>query len=213
MPDPARLHRFDRRERLLHWTHAGAVLVLLASGFALYQPDLAELIGRRPLVRDVHVDTALAWGAALLAQALLGGRALRDRLRELGDPAAPRFNRGQKTHATIQAALAVLVSLTGALIWLGERHTGLRVGGAVALHDVLALATLALLLGHLYLAVLHPATRHALRGMTRGEVDAAWAREQHPAWAAEDLGESGERGSGEADRGPARPYDDRMVAS
>ena len=33
-----------------------------------------------------------------------------------------------------------------------------------------------LIVGHLYLALLHPATRHALRGMTLGDVDADWAR-------------------------------------
>jgi formate dehydrogenase subunit gamma len=36
--------------------------------------------------------------------------------------------------------------------------------------------------GHLYLAVLHPATRHALRGMTLGDVDEDWARRHHSKW-------------------------------
>ena len=36
--------------------------------------------------------------------------------------------------------------------------------------------SLVLLVGHLYLALIHPATRHALRGMTLGTVDASdWA--------------------------------------
>jgi len=35
----------------------------------------------------------------------------------------------------------------------------------------------------LYLAVLHPATRHALRGMTLGDVDREWALEHHRKWA------------------------------
>ena len=39
-----------------------------------------------------------------------------------------------------------------------------------------------LVAGHLYLAVLHPATRHALRGMTLGDVDEDWAREHHAKW-------------------------------
>ena len=42
---------------------------------------------------------------------------------------------------------------------------------------------LALLVGHLYLALIHPATRHALRGMTLGTVDEGWARAHHPKWA------------------------------
>jgi formate dehydrogenase subunit gamma len=38
------------------------------------------------------------------------------------------------------------------------------------------------ILGHLYLGVLHPATRHSLRGMTLGSVREDWAREHHPRW-------------------------------
>ncbi len=43
----------------------------------------------------------------------------------------------------------------------------------------------ALLVGHLYLALIHPSTRHALRGMTTGEVDEAWARKHHAKWVRE----------------------------
>ena len=42
-------------------------------------------------------------------------------------------------------------------------------------------AALTLLVGHLYLALIHPATRHSLRGMTRGTVREDWARAALPA--------------------------------
>jgi formate dehydrogenase subunit gamma len=50
------------------------------------------------------------------------------------------------------------------------------------LHDVVAYLSVALLVGHLYLAVIHPSTRHALRGMTVGTVREDWAREHHAKW-------------------------------
>ena len=50
------------------------------------------------------------------------------------------------------------------------------------MHDALTLASVVLLVGHLYLALIHPSTRHALRGMTTGEVDESWARKHHPKW-------------------------------
>jgi cytochrome b subunit of formate dehydrogenase len=31
--------------------------------------------------------------------------------------------------------------------------------------------------------VIHPATRHSLRGMTRGTVSEEWARRHYPRWA------------------------------
>jgi formate dehydrogenase subunit gamma len=44
-------------------------------------------------------------------------------------------------------------------------------------------AALTLLVGHLYLALIHPATRHSLRGMTRGTVREDWAKRHYPRWA------------------------------
>ena len=40
-----------------------------------------------------------------------------------------------------------------------------------------------LVLGHLYLALLYPKTRHALSGITRGWVDEQWALQHHRKWA------------------------------
>ena len=69
-----RLHRFSRTERTVHWVHAAAFVVLLVSGLCLYLPSLAELIGRRPLLKTIHVYTALAWIAALLLIVAVGDR-------------------------------------------------------------------------------------------------------------------------------------------
>ena len=37
------------------------------------------------------------------------------------------------------------------------------------------------------LALIHPATRHALRGMTLGDVRVEWAVRHHPKWEPEDV--------------------------
>ena len=39
-----------------------------------------------------------------------------------------------------------------------------------------------LVLGHLYMAMLNPSTRHSLRGMVLGTVRRDWAREHHAKW-------------------------------
>ena len=49
----------------------------------------------------------------------------------------------------------------------------LVLGGTVFLHDALMYVSLVVLVGHLYLALIHPTTRHSLRGMTTGNVLAA----------------------------------------
>lgn len=191
-----RVRRFSRTERALHWCNASAFFGLLASGLVLYVPALSEAVGRRGLVKAIHLYLALAWVAALVVVFAAGDRrGLRetrrqlerldsDDLRWLGGWAAPqgRFNAGQKMHAVAQAAFAVLFMVSGALLWLGERDTALRLPGTIVLHDALTFLATTLVAGHLYLALLAPSTRPALSGMILGTVRESWAREQHRKW-------------------------------
>ena len=111
----------------------------------------------------------------------------RDDLRWLRGAKAPqgRFNAGQKINAALTAAFTVLFGVSGLLLWFGEQDTRFRFASTVILHDGLMYVSLALLVGHLYLALIHPATRHALRGMTLGTVSEEWARRHHGKWTPE----------------------------
>jgi len=191
-----RLSRFSRTERTLHWVHASAFLVLFVSGLCLYLPSLSELIGRRPLLKDIHVYTALIWLAALALILLAGDRrrllaAAReidtfddDDLAWLRRRRAPqgRFNAGQKINAIVTSALAVLFAITGFFLWYGERDHAFRLQNALLVHDWLMYISFFLLLGHLYLALINPSTRHSLSGMTRGWVREDWALRHHRKW-------------------------------
>jgi len=189
--------RFSRTERLLHWVNAAGFLVLLGSGLILYLPSLASQVGRRPMIKDIHFWAGIGWVSALAIVALLGDRrGLLRTAREIdafaGDDVrwlklrrpAPqdRFNAGQKVNAALTAAFLVLFFVSGMLLWLGERDTQFRFASTVVLHDGLLYASLLLLVGHLYLALIHPATRHALRGMVTGTVREDWAHEHHSRW-------------------------------
>jgi formate dehydrogenase subunit gamma len=190
------VRRFSRTERLLHWANALGFFVLLSSGLALYLPSLAVLIGRRPLVKDIHFWSGIGWVTVLALIVLLGDRRglLRtareldafdsDDLRWLRGKRAPqgRFNAGQKVNATLTAAFTLLFLVSGLLLWLGERDTRFRFASTVVLHDGLMYVSVVLLVGHLYLALIYPATRHALRGMTVGTVDEEWAERHHAKW-------------------------------
>lgn len=191
------LRRFSRTERALHWVHAAGFFLLLASGLVLYLPSLSELVSRRALVKDVHFWAGVGWMAALALVVALGDRrGLRRMARELEmldaddrrwlrRQRAPqgRFNAGQKLNAALTAAFFGLFSVSGLLLWLGERDTTFRLASTIVLHDGLMFVSLALLVGHLYLAIIHPATRHALRGITVGTVREDWAAAHHEKWA------------------------------
>jgi formate dehydrogenase subunit gamma len=191
------VRRFSRTERTLHWANALAFFTLLGSGLVLYLPILASLVGRRPFVKDLHLWSGIGWIALLALVVLLGDRRgilrtareietfdaddIRWLLRRSPAPQG-RFNAGQKLNASLTAAFTVLFAVSGILLWLGERDTRFRFASTVILHDGLMFVALALLAGHLYLAVIHPATRHALRGMTVGTVSEEWATRHHAKW-------------------------------
>jgi len=197
-----RLQRFSRTERAVHWVHATAFLVLLGTGLALYLPSLSELVGRRPLLKSIHVYTAVAWIVALVLVIVFGDRrSLRATVREIDlfdrddrawlrrrHPPQGRLNAGQKVNAILTAVFAVLFAVTGVLLWYGERDTRFRFAQTILIHDWLMYISFWLFLGHLYLSVIHPKTRHALNGITRGWVYADWARKHHAKWAADQEG-------------------------
>lgn len=178
------VRRFSRTERTLHWVNAAGFLLLLATGLILYLPRLSVAVGRRPLIKDIHLWGGIGWISALLLVILLGdtGGLLRT-ARDLEVLRPSRLNVGQKVNAILNAAFALLFLITGLLLWFGERDTTFRFTSTVLVHDVLMYAALTLLVGHLYLALIHPATRHSLRGMTRGTVREDWAELHYPRWA------------------------------
>jgi formate dehydrogenase subunit gamma len=199
VPEPRRLPRYGRTERAVHWVHAAAFTILLGTGLCLYLPSLAEAIGRRPVLKATHLWTAVAWLVALAAVVVLGDRrALRRTLREVNrfdaddrawfrDRRRPqgRMNAGQKLNAVATAAFAILFGVSGFLLWYGERDTRFRLPSALLVHDWLMYVSLFLFVGHLYLSLVKPSTKHALSGMTRGWVYEDWARRRHAKWAAE----------------------------
>lgn len=194
-----RLLRFTRTERAAHWVQATSYLVLLISGFALSLPALEGIFGHRNVVREVHLSAAffLFFGPAIVA--LAGDRKSvgrdveevetwdADDLRWLRHPLRTpqgRFNAGQKLNAIFIAWSTLTFSLTGLILWQNRRFPLDVVQRANVIHTDLAYIALAAFLGHLYLAAIHPPTRHSLRAITQGWVQADWAQRHHPKWIA-----------------------------
>ncbi|MGH2971156.1 MAG: formate dehydrogenase subunit gamma [Gaiellaceae bacterium] len=190
------VRRFSRTERTLHWVNAVCFLYLLATGLVLYLPSLSVLVSRRQLIQVMHFWGGVAWVSLLAIVIVLGDRRgilrlareldafdrddadwLRGRYAKQG-----RFNAGQKINATLTAAFTILFLVSGLLLWFGEQNTRYRFASTVVLHDGLMFVALFLLVGHLYLTLIHPATRHSLRGMTLGTVSEDWAAHHHAKW-------------------------------
>jgi len=194
---PGYIKRFSKTERTVHWVNALGFFFLLTTGLILYIPRLSIEVGRRQFIQEIHFWGGVGWVASLLIVAVLGDRrGLLRTARELDvferedvnwlsgrrPREQARFNAGQKINAALNAAFMVLFLVSGLLLWFGEQDTRFRFASTVLLHDGLLYASLALLLGHLYLSLIHPTTRHALRGMVLGNVREDWARRHHARW-------------------------------
>lgn len=189
--------RFDRTERWLHWTNATLFLVLLATGMTLYVGPLSALVGRRVLVKDVHVLSGLALPAPLLLAYVGSWRTgLRRDVRRLarwspddrrwllsvgrrGRARLGKFNAGQKLNAVFVAGCIPLMLVTGVIMrWFEPFPLPWRTG-ATFVHDWLALALLAVIVGHIGKALRSPA---ALRSMRTGRMPIAHVEVAHPRW-------------------------------
>ena len=197
----AYVRRFSSAERSLHWLLAGTFFAMLVTGLILYLPALAQVAADRQLWKSIHLGAAIAfWGGTLLLLGSAPGE-LQRTARELdsfdeddrrwlrwavrrGGPEPPqgRFNAGQKLNSAMIAGLMVVFTVSGTLMYLQETDASFRGTSAILVHDVAMYVAVPIVLGHLYLALVHPSTRHSLRGMALGTVRRDWARQHHPKW-------------------------------
>ena len=206
------LPRFDRVERVAHWVTATLMLTLLATGFSLYVGPLSTLVGRRNIVRAIHVYSGLALPIpVLLAIAMRAGGELRADLGRLNrwtrddrtwwrrkHRAAVRlgkFNPGQKLNATFIGAAMVVMLMTGSIMRWNEGFSDSWRQGATFVHDWFAIGLLFAIAGHILLAFRDP---DALNGMVHGSVKSSWARRYRPRWYEEVSARGGDRAGGGA---------------
>jgi formate dehydrogenase subunit gamma len=209
---PAQLPRFDRVERITHWCTATLMLALLVTGFSLYAGPLSTLIGRRELVRTVHVYSGLVLPIpVLVAIALRAGAQLRadfgrlnrwtrdDRAwwsrRRRATALLGKFNPGQKLNATFIGAAMLVMLMSGSIMkWYSPFSDSWR-QGATFVHDWFAIGLLLAIIGHIALAF---RDSDALNGMVKGWVNPAWARRERPRWYAEMVDSADVRGASDS---------------
>jgi formate dehydrogenase subunit gamma len=201
----ATIPRFGRAERALHWSTALAVLVCAVTGLILYVGPLTAAVGRRTLVKDLHVAFGLAmpvplvlayagrWRASVRADVRRLARWTRadrrwllSRGRDATDEVG-KFNGGQKANAAFVLGMIPIMVVTGSIMRWPEPVPLTYRTGATFVHDWTAIATWAVVAGHIFIALCDPG---AMRGMLTGRVTRAWAAHRHPRWAAGEDGAS-----------------------
>lgn len=199
---PLRLLRFDGVQRAAHWANALLFFILIATALPLYFASLERIVGRHLLIEEIHVWSGVALPVPVIVSLLgpWGARMRRDVkrfnrwtagevrwLRSFGGYRGvklDKFNPGQKLNAVFIGGSIVVMLGTGVVMhWFGFFPVSWRTG-ATFVHEVLAFAIVAVVAGHIVMALTHPS---ALRSMVTGWVSATWARRNAPSWAAEEL--------------------------
>ena len=185
--------RFDRAERVVHWTNATLFLTLLVTGSFLYFGPLSAMVGRRETIKTIHVWCGLALPFPVLIGLLLsrGFRVDAKRLGRFDDEdwtwlksrgrrgRVAKFNAGQKLNAAFVAGAIPVMLATGSIMrWFEPWPLSWRTG-ATFVHDWVFLAMLVVVIGHIGKALAEPV---ALKGMISGRVTRGWARRNRPRW-------------------------------
>jgi formate dehydrogenase subunit gamma len=196
-----RIPRYTFVERVNHWIAGLSYLYLLLTGLALWTPWLfwmAAATGGGQVARYMHPWIGLIFFVSVMYMYPLWGSQMRegprdrDWWRSVGHyarnedesmPPIGRYNPGQKLLFWGFFWLALVLVLTGLVLWfpeyIGWNFRWLRYI-AVILHPIAALLSIGLFLIHIYMGIF--AERGALDSMISGDVTSDFVRRYHPGW-------------------------------
>ncbi|QGP94017.1 Formate dehydrogenase, cytochrome b556(fdo) subunit [Neomoorella glycerini] len=203
-----RVKRFNLAERLGHWTHAISCVVLLITGLALVFSRYGSFLGTDTLraFRNIHHGMGFIFTFLSLVILLLGTHktflawikacfnwtrndvaflfafpreffGLKVKL-----PRQGKFNGGEKVNSLLTMASFVVMVASGWIMLFSEGFSRKTLLLAYTLHSAGALIIGTVLLGHIYLALLHPNSRESIKGMLWGTVSQKFALEHHALW-------------------------------
>jgi len=196
-----RVLRYPFYERLNHWIAAASYIYLLLTGLAFWSSWLfwiAVLLGGGQISRTLHPWIGLLFFYSVLRMYAYWApqmnstevdkqwwKSLEHYIQNEDDkmPPAGRYNAGQKALFWSFFYSAIVLLLTGLVLWFPERIPWnlrwLRYL-SVFLHPVAALVTIANFMIHIYMSVF--AERGAFGSVIRGDVSLEFAKRFHPGW-------------------------------
>jgi len=196
-----RVLRYTFKERMTHWLVAVSYIYLLLTGLAFWSPWLywlAMVLGGATISRELHGWAGLVFVCGIwMMHSMWSGQmketaddkqwwgAIGHYIRNEDDkvPSAGRFNGGQKLLFWGFFYNAILLLLTGLVLWLPHYipwslHYLRDV--AVIVHPICALLTIGLFIIHVYMGT--AMERGAFGSVIRGDVSLAWAKHYHNQW-------------------------------
>jgi formate dehydrogenase subunit gamma len=193
--------RYNLKERVCHWLAGFSYLYLLLSGLSFFTPYLywlAYVLGGGPTARFWHPWVGLIFFVSVLwMHSIWGGdvkitpedkkweKSVEAYITNQDEklPPAGRFNAGQKQFYWVVFWGAIVLLITGVIMWFPEKmppQLHWILPPIVFLHVVAALATIAAFMIHIYMGIFF--VEGGFRGILWGSVPASWARTHHRLW-------------------------------
>ncbi|MDP4157064.1 MAG: cytochrome b/b6 domain-containing protein [Bacillota bacterium] len=97
------------------------------------------------------------------------------------------YNAGEKVNSMLQIVCALMIICSGITMWFSAYFPRAVVQWGYLFHDIGFGLAIAVVVGHVYLSVVHKNSRPGYTGVITGEVPAWWAREHHTDWYDEEV--------------------------
>lgn len=198
---------FNTTQRLAHWLHTAAFILLMITGAVIYIPWLSQSVGLGAgghTVRFLHRVGAIAFMLVPVIYIVLSPRKWAVSMKRiftwgkddlgwlkaapayyfLGDeetmPPQDKFNTGQKLFYLVVTVCMVGFIVTGLIMWFGKGAVpAWMFQWSVFLHDLCTVAYGAFFLLHFVLSVMHPLMKGALNGMLFGWMPEDYVKHHH----------------------------------
>lgn len=206
-----KVYRFTKAQVAAHWIHTVTFLLLLLTGLAIYVPAtswIGYLFGGIQIARIIHRVVALPYALfALLVLLVGGGKPTKEWLkvtftwkgediafmpkyivtefmgRHADDlPEADFINAGEKVNSLLTIITLFTLSVSGLIMWFPNIFPSWLVLIAYPVHDLSWMFMTCMLMVHMFLSLIHPKMRAALKGITTGWVDEEFAKSHYPKW-------------------------------
>ena len=198
---------FGTGQRLVHWLHTTAFVVLMITGAIIYIPWFGNSVGAGAgghAVRLIHRIGAIAFMLVPVCYLVFDPRGLFAAMKRIftwgkddlgwlkgapryyffGDeeamPPQDKYNTGQKLFYLTVVICMVGFIVTGLIMWLGRDTVSVWMfQWSVFLHDLCTIAYGAFFLVHFVLSVMHPLMKGALNGMLFGRMPEEYVKSHH----------------------------------
>lgn len=104
------------------------------------------------------------------------------------------YNGGEKTNSILIILCTIMLVASGFVMWFPEVFPKALVRWAFPIHNIGFGLAAAVVIGHIFLALIHPNSRVSIKGMTTGYIPEWYAKAHHGQWYKEEM-EKQEKGA------------------